>query len=101
MYLYSVSTQWQNAVSFMEVDIGNFGFAARLGQFLGPFFGFHTYKVLFFSFGAFWGLLNYSYPVFDFQLLSTMMAVFGFFCPNACYGFSGFVKLHPAVTLKL
>ena len=58
MYLYSVSTQQQDAVSFMKVDIGNFGFAGRLGQFLGPFFCFHTYKVLFFGFGAFWGLLK-------------------------------------------
>ena len=47
MYLYSVSTQQQDAVSFMKVDIGNFGFAGRLGQFLGPFFVFTLTKCYF------------------------------------------------------
>ena len=62
------------------------------GQFLVRFFGFRAKKLRFFGFGVLCGLRVFSNLVFGFRFLSTMMAVFRIFLPNAFYGFSGFAK---------
>jgi len=46
----------------------------------------------FFGFGVLCGLWVFSNLVFGFQFLSTMMADFRIFLPNAFYSFSGFAK---------
>ena len=73
---------------------------ARVSR-IWPIFGsVFALKLRFFGFGVLPGLRIFSNLVIGFRFLSTMMAVFWIFQPNAFYDFSGFVK-EVAVTLKL
>ena len=62
------------------------------GSVFGSVFQFSHYKTAVFRFWCLCGLRVFSNLVFGFQFLSTMIAVFPIFLPNAFYGFSGFAK---------